>query len=335
MQVRTFQGKNLSQIMAQIKKEMGPEAVILSSERIGNNGSSRYEVVAALEQQQLRQPVKGKPSNPNSHFQILDQLYQEWESFRDSLLTILRPEDNLKIPNKYVQAISYLKKQGVKKNILLNLSLKLSQGHSLLGLLKEQLKVRPWPEKFLDKKYQFFIGPPGSGQTSVLLKSLLSLKKPDQNILLAYPSGSSLEGKLLLEHYAQLLNLDFSPCALEELPSSKHNIYDFVFVDLPHNLLDLSHLLGKIKKIGHLHLILSPVYQESYLRSFLNKLNLQEISSVIWTRLDEADSLGSIINFSTDYNIPISFLSYGSQLKNSSFKAEPAKILRFLFKKEI
>jgi len=328
MQVKTFQGKNLSQIMAQIKKEMGPEAVILSSECIGQNGSSRYEVVAALETPAARTASK------TPDLDLLQQFYSEWENFRDSLLTVLKPEEQLKVPSKYLQALNYLEKQGVKKNILLQLSLQLNQGHSLLTLLKNHLKVKPWPEHFLDKKYHLFLGPPGSGQTSSLLKSVLALKRKNKKILLAYPPNSSLEGKLLLEHYAQLIDLDFQPCSLEELPSSKHESYDFIFLDLPHNSLDLKNFFEKIKTLAHLHLVLSPVYQENYLRSFLNQVGSKHISSIIWTRLDEACNLGSMLNFSFDYPIPISLVSYGAHLKNSFFKADAGKILRYLFKRE-
>ncbi|SDN41071.1 flagellar biosynthesis protein FlhF [Desulfonauticus submarinus] len=344
MQIRTFEGKSLSSLMAQIKKEMGPEAVILNTETIGKNGSTTYKVSVAIESSEnYPSSKKNNLSLPEAKLTVPQEewfktIMLEWENFKESIFTLLEPQSKLKLPAKYAQAIRYLEKQGVKKEILIKIisSLTNIKDNSLLGVLKEKIKVKPWPKNFLNKKIHFFLGPPGCGQTSNLLKMLLKLKQLNpSNILLAYPLNGNLEGKLILEHYANLIDIDFKKISPENLDTLQNAPYDYIFIDLPHQLQEFKKFLSLKKNNSCLHVSLSPVYEENYLKLFLNKVGINKISSLIWTRLDEATKLGSIINFCVDYNLPISFLSYGSQLKNSSFMGNKDKILRYIFKREI
>lgn len=49
MQVRTFTGKSTSEIMARIKSELGPDAIILSNQKQSRKGAVCYEIMAALD----------------------------------------------------------------------------------------------------------------------------------------------------------------------------------------------------------------------------------------------------------------------------------------------
>ncbi|MDQ7032821.1 MAG: hypothetical protein Q9M37_08950 [Desulfonauticus sp.] len=340
MQIKTFEGSNLTQIQAQIKQEMGPDAIILNTETTTQEGKTVYKVMAALEIDQNDITNFSPTQNPGSNHSLgqeLNYLILEWENFKESIFSLLQHKNPLNVPKKYLQAIKYMEKQGVKKEIILKLATVLSttKTASLLNILKENIPVSPWPNNFLHKKIHFFLGPPGCGQTLSMLKMLLQLRKlKNAKILLAYPINSNLEGKLVLEHYANLIDVDFKKISPEDVKELNKYPYDYIFIDLPHNEKDFFQFINQQDKNTCTHIILSPVYDESYLKSFLRQIKIKSISSFVWTRLDESNKLGSIINLSFYYKIPISFLSYGSQLKNSSFEGDTSKILRYFFKRE-
>lgn len=49
MRVKTFTGPSTKEIMAQIKAELGPDAIILSTQTVSHEGGQRYEIMAALD----------------------------------------------------------------------------------------------------------------------------------------------------------------------------------------------------------------------------------------------------------------------------------------------
>ena len=49
MRVKTFRGTSAAQVMAQIKKELGPDAVILSNQTRRENAMAFVEIMAAVE----------------------------------------------------------------------------------------------------------------------------------------------------------------------------------------------------------------------------------------------------------------------------------------------
>ena len=51
MQVKTFTGSSTQEVMAQIKAEMGPDAVILGNRTYRKNGVVLHEITAGLERQ--------------------------------------------------------------------------------------------------------------------------------------------------------------------------------------------------------------------------------------------------------------------------------------------
>ena len=52
MQVKTFTGATSQEILARIKAEMGPDAVILGNRTYRKNGSACHEITAGMERAQ-------------------------------------------------------------------------------------------------------------------------------------------------------------------------------------------------------------------------------------------------------------------------------------------
>ena len=57
--------------------------------------------------------------------------------------------------------------------------------------------------------------------------------------------------------------------------------------------------------------------------------------SLVWTKLDEAVSFGSIVNVACAAGLPVSALSFGAELKESLAPATEPLIWRLIFKRQI
>ena len=66
MQVKTFTGTSTKEIMARIKTELGPEAIILSNQKHTREGRTVYEIMAALDipAPQPEPPAPVQPAPP-------------------------------------------------------------------------------------------------------------------------------------------------------------------------------------------------------------------------------------------------------------------------------
>jgi flagellar biosynthesis protein FlhF len=67
----------------------------------------------------------------------------------------------------------------------------------------------------------------------------------------------------------------------------------------------------------------------------MDKYKSEQLASVIWTKLDEACTFGSILNLAFAGGLPVSALSYGPGLKNSISPASEEMIWRLLFMRRL
>jgi flagellar biosynthesis protein FlhF len=83
------------------------------------------------------------------------------------------------------------------------------------------------------------------------------------------------------------------------------------------------------------HLVLSPFCDALQTQEFLRRYQSDGSGSLVWTKLDEAVSFGSIVNVACAAGLPVSALSFGAELKESLAPATEPLIWRLIFKRQI
>ena len=83
------------------------------------------------------------------------------------------------------------------------------------------------------------------------------------------------------------------------------------------------------------HLVLSPFCNALQTQEFLQRYQSEGPGSLVWTKLDEAVSFGSIVNVACAAGLPVSALSFGAELKESLAPATEPLIWRLIFKRQI
>ncbi len=344
MRVKTFRGTSAAQVMAQIKKELGPEAVILSNQTRRENGKAIVEIMAAVEPDQDMGGADdaGLPSEGGRKASA-GGWEREWDEMKGHLSALLKPHMNLDVlAPRQKMAMEYLQREGVDESILMGLYRRLttSKNVSLLAELGQIARVKPLTQ--FQEKFQMVAGPAGSGKTTTLLRMAVAARRafPDKRIGLLNCDARGAGGKAMLKRCAELSGLvyaeAFEPEDFIKVLLACRN-FDVIFVDLPalSGEETLSHWLAErslpLRDDVAVHLTLSPYFAPAHYRSLWDRYRSELTKSIIWTKLDEACTFGSLINVAQATGLPASALSHGPGMAGAMAGAESQALWKLLF----
>jgi flagellar biosynthesis protein FlhF len=341
MQVKTFRGPDARTVLNRIREELGPDAVILSTQNTSHNGQPQCEIMAALEQAGRG---NGKSSS-NSAFPGWQELHQEWRLLKEHLFSVLKTQaDYTLLTPRQRQAMEYLEREGIVPQVSMHLwqALKGNPGASILEALRGVVRTKPWDERHWSGTVHAFAGPHGVGKTSSLLRLALHMrrKQPGLRICLANADQQHGKGRLLLQHYAELGELPFADLRTPEdwralLLEARH--YDKIFIDLAglprsENLESwLAQKAFTLPDDACVHLVLSPHYTTDCLEHFAKRFRVPNLASIIWTKLDEAEAFGAVVNLGYTTSLPVSALCFGTSLTSSLALADDQGLWKLVF----
>lgn len=343
MQVKTFTGATSQEVLVRIKAEMGADAVILGNRTYRRNGEVCHEITAGLERPQTDGPQnEGAPSG-------WGEWHKEWQHIKDKLFALMQPSIQVeRLSPRQRVALEYLQREGVSDAVAVDLYQRLlaEPGTSVLACLGGMVPVRAWGPELWKQRIHLMVGPFGFGKTTSALRFALHLRKREPDARIAFINADCLRGngRLTLRHWAELSNFAYMEApdrasmskALEATRDARA-----VFVDVPG--LDRTSSLAQWRDDMGLtpgeddatHLTLSPFCDPMQTQAFLQRYKSSGPGSLIWTKLDEAVSFGSIINVACAANLPVSALSFGAELKESLAPATEPLVWRLIFKRQI
>jgi flagellar biosynthesis protein FlhF len=175
------------------------------------------------------------------------------------------------------------------------------------------------------------VGPPGVGKTTTLAKLAarfgLTSRKP------AYILSADVYRIAAVEQMrslAAILGIGFdtveTPVALAQA-LEEHRTKDWVFIDTPglgagemEDGAELAHLISSHPEIDT-HLVISASMKPADLSRVIDRYEIFQPKKLIFTRLDETERYGTLINEAARRSLPISFLATGQQIPDD---LEPA-----------
>lgn len=206
--------------------------------------------------------------------------------------------------------------------------------------LLDQVMVRSLP---FDSRIQVFMGPPGSGKTSSLVKLASHLiVKEKKKIAIATADTFKVGAAEQMRIFAQILNTSFS---IIRSRNDWMNIlknaqgYDYLFVDYPGLTLrtqEEQNLLERLlppQGIGKdLHLVLSATDQDQYLTDAAARYQKFDFDDVSFNFLDETYFHGNIFNFQQRFHKPYLSFGLGSKIPEDFEFATPERVLDLVMK---
>ncbi|KQL54617.1 flagellar biosynthesis protein FlhF [Heyndrickxia shackletonii] len=191
------------------------------------------------------------------------------------------------------------------------------------------------------KKYINLVGPTGVGKTTTLAK-MAANAVIDRQKKVAFITTDTYRIAAIeqLKTYANLLqvpvevvyNLSDFEQALE-----KFKDFDMIFIDTAgRNYRELQYI-EELKKVIDFSkemetlLTLSLTMKEEDIRAIIDSFGSIKIDHLIFTKLDETTTYGSILNIMLDYQIGTAYLTYGQDVPDDIQAATPACLVKHVF----
>ncbi len=325
MKIKKFRGKSILEALAQVKKEFGEEAVILSSEKVKTEEGDFFEITAAIEEDEVEIKASESVFTGNTAKEREERsIEKDLREIKDMLRKVLSPQ------LKNERYVEFLEK-GVPAFIAKQLA---ENDFNLQEYVKNKLKEKG---SVPNSKYQVFIGDSGSGKTTNIFKLAVWYQaRYNASVLVLSLDTYKVGGMLQAKRFAELLELDFEILSLEDFKEvgGSFTKYDYILIDTPgldtkFGENELEELSLEMPFLRFVWVFKATEHYEYGLRlwRFLERL---PIDGIFLTFTDKVKS-GLPMLWLLDHNLPpITFISTGNRIPEDIQRGETG-ILESLF----
>ena len=185
-----------------------------------------------------------------------------------------------------------------------------------------------------------FMGPTGVGKTTTIAKIASTLKlKHNMRVGLITADTYRIAAVEQLRTYADILGLElkitYSPEDLSRCIDLLEESSDVILIDTAgrshrdeSNLNELKHLLSYLPDESKHYLLLSANTQYISLKNTIESYETFSDFSIIFTKLDEAENLGTIMNICCMHGKKPSYVTFGQNVPDDFSVVEPDKIAK-------
>ena len=206
--------------------------------------------------------------------------------------------------------------------------------------LMDEVEIR---EHRMNDRYHVFVGPPGHGKTSCLLKLASQFVICDKKKIAILTTDSQKVGAAeQLKIYAQILNVPFAVVRRNsdwEIVRQKLAHIDHILVDAPGLSLKSTQDADYLKSLlppdeggRSIHYVQSVLARDNDAFEVTNKYKMIGFDDVIFTYLDQAVQHGLIYNFQKEFNSPLHSFSIGPQIPEDFEAATKERVIDLIFK---
>lgn len=338
MKIKKYVGLTAYEAMEKMKKELGPDAVILNTKTVKEKGFLGFfkkpmvEITAAFDEKHIATPRLPKKDNfkkINTELAILRNMMEEISSnVKDKDLEF--PTTLEKYRNKLIESgVEFFTATSILNRLNDQIDFTNKGKESIGNIIKYTLMehmgdAEPLKIDNNHQKVVFFVGPTGVGKTTTLAKiagQLVIGKK--YNIGLITSDTYRIAAVDQLKTYSNILKLPLEVIYNQEdmhkaLISYKEK--DIIFVDTAgrnHKNVDkeddIYETMDSIKN-KEVYLVLSGATDYNTLKSIVNHYSFIEEYKIIFTKLDEVEGYGNILNIKHLTKNPISYVTIGQNV---------------------
>lgn len=359
IQPKTYRAKTIKDAIALVKEDLGSDAMILSTcklpleyKRRGEMTSSLFEVTAipaqetgyaeafSKEKSWFPGSIRSELMNIKEMLYLLNKSGSIWERVKmnPDLIKLYGMLIKKGINETFVQ--QFLEKSGAFKSNGYSTSDNLRQ-----RIFKEIVKAIETCNPFkTDNKKQViasFLGPTGVGKTTTIAKLAANLcLQQKKRVGLVSVDSYRIGAMEQLKAYARILGIPcFSAFNRKDIrfTLSRLTEKDIILIDTAgHSHYDINHVNELITLFSNdvpveKHLVLSVTTNEVEIEAAAEKFGRLGIQSYVFTKIDEAQYRGVIVNQMMRTKVPISFVTNGQRVPEDIAVASSIGILRLLF----
>jgi flagellar biosynthesis protein FlhF len=188
-----------------------------------------------------------------------------------------------------------------------------------------------------------FMGPPGGGKTTTLAKLATRFKiLENKKIVLVGVSNYRIGGIEQLQAYGNFLDVPveaaMTPAELVKILAD-HGDKDFILIDTDGRsawntgrVLELKGFLNVLNEPHENFLVLSASLKNRDLIKTASEFQRVGFTKFIFTRVDETETHGSILNLVVKTGAPVAYLANGQKVPDDISDANPKNIAKLIFK---
>ncbi len=351
MKIKKLIVSSLQEAVEEIKALYGNDAVILSTKVIKTNRiplfpffkKSMLEVTLGIpDREDFTKEFKKEEGiyeeisrMKESLKEVIDMVKRQREtSFQEELKDDIEEGYSIRVIN----LINKLIKKGVNRDIakkivesacgydyeLKKLDLKGESLESLIEGLKGNIKLL---EDFLNQEKSIriitLVGPTGVGKTTTIAKLAYLLKSSGKKVGVVTIDSFRVGAVEQLRSFISLMELPFrtadTPYKLRECIGELSS-EDFILIDTggrsQYNEIKLKELLPFLNKLpsNEVYLVVSANMDEKVIHDSLNSFGILPLAGMMFTKLDETEYQGCIINVSYKTQLPVACFTMGQKV---------------------
>lgn len=360
MKIKTFRAPTMVEAIEMIKKELGPDAVILKSGKvIDPSGETIFEVQVAIDSHdqgtvfnkepltQLKQ-LEGKIEEITHFLSLLVSTKEQLAGIHsDEVLSkvyrylIMQELDEKKVYLLLTRALKRVKGDKSHINIVAAFCHELMSAISVIEPFGEnEISLMKADRSSLPPIYTF-IGPTGVGKTTTLAKIAAGLKiSKGLKIGIVSFDNYRIGSCEQISTYARILELPFATVqSREELEFARKQMRDCfaVFVDttgrnflLSRHVVELEEIFSSMPDVYHF-LVLSTTAKDRDLSKTIQQFDSMGIYALIFTKADETLTYGNLINQLLRFPYPLAYIGTGQRIPEDIEKASKKKLINLIF----
>ncbi len=348
MKIKTFTAKSYSEAIEMVKKEFGPDAVIIETEEV-KDGNFCVKLTAAIDfdfetNEKLNKKTAFQSYLSNEFAEEGDEtltlpiIYND--EIKEELKEIRKMLLELKMNNKFqdnAEFYNLLKKHGLREEYIEGLLCDLKDEKELYDRLLCDFKAG---YRLTNGKTIMLVGPTGVGKTTTILKLASFSLKIGKKVGIINLDNFRLGAFEQMRVFCQLLGIPF--CTINDTGEFA-DIYkefaigkDILFIDTTGRNPKDRKYITELKKLREssvpleIHLTVSmSMNDEVFIRA---KDNYEElgIDYLIFTKLDEAYTYGGIYNIYKSFGKPIAYITHGQKIPNDIQAVNPMKLTNMI-----
>ena len=357
MQIKRYEAQTMRDGLQQVKSELGAEAIILSAKNIKpvkgfwEGKRSMVEIIAANDRPESHESQSRRDGSRD----VMSQLEPMREDIRDLKDVVSRLAfPRVPLPPSFDRVFQEMVFQGVRDELALRLTLEAveelkgsdggippERNTVIESVMRRFPPSRPISVRGSGKREVVaLVGPTGVGKTTTLAKlaAYFALKAHRRVAILTIDSYR-IAAPEQLKVYGQIMGLPVyvvetaqkMEAALESLRDT-----DLVLIDTAgrshrdrFRLQELKHLFDNFPVVKHL--VLSCHTRERDLEEIVARFGCLGLDRLLFTKLDEATTFGTILNMAFSTELPISYLTIGQKVPEDIREATPKIISHLIF----
>lgn len=382
MKVKCFYGDNLPEALAQVKAEMGSDAVIVKINKQRKKGFLGFfmppgvEVIAAVDNKKHEVTVNTAfketekaggnidklyqdPANEHSDYRAVGALREESVSNQISeIKSLLQEQFSAKQSQNmvYPKAFQYLFEDLLARDVDEKLA------REIIDQALHQVKQPLWDDQraveeavlgiITEYIYRFqrgpvgekgriaLIGPTGVGKTTTIAKLASIFSVIDEKRVALITLDTFRVGAVgQLKTYADIISI---PIEVAHTPQElrallvKHDDKGIVLIDTagksPYNKLEIAKTKGFLDACPgvDVYLVLSAAANRKDMAETVNRYSQMNITNLIFTKLDETNSYGNVLNIINEYKQGVAYITTGQDVPNDIEAPAPEKIAKLI-----